>query len=739
MNAPYNQLTDNSDEIDLLALVGTLIDYRWLIVSVTGVFAIVGIAYALLATPVYRANALVQVEEKSSGVAGLEEMSDLFSQQSQAVTEIEIIKSRMVVGRAVDKLKLDITAEPRYFPFIGRFIARHFSPGSPDDIAAPWLGLDSFDWGGSDIEVFQLDVPDRLLGETLELKVEEDGRYSMSYEGDMMLRGQVGKPAKGHGITLQIKTLKALPGMTFDLVRRNRLKTIMDYQQSLSASERGKQSGMISLALENEEPAFARQVLDEIANIYVQQNVKRMSAEAANSLAFLKKQLPQVRKDMEKAENKLNNYQISAKSADITIETQAVLDQIVDLETSLSDLRLKQLEMDKRFTREHPAYQALLDQISALEHDKKQLEDKVANLPEIQQELLRLKRDVEVSSQIYTQLLQKTQELDIARASTVGNVRVIDTAAVDTSNPVAPKRKLIVVIATLLGGMLSVAIALVHSLINRGVENPVEIEALDLPVYATIPFSDLQIDTKKSNERNEKSLPLLARAYPAEPCVEALRSLHTSLHFAMLEADNNIMMMSGPSPKVGKSFVSVNLATVMAEAGKKILLIDADMRKGYIHKFFDNNNEVGLSALLAKRAELQQALIHTGVENLDVITRGHIPPNPSDLLLTNRFNELLDEVQPQYDLIIIDTPPILAVADAVTVAKRAATNFIVVRFGENPINEIKATIRRFENNGITLNGAILNATRKKAMNYYKYGYDSYQYSYSDDLTVKGNG
>ncbi|HEY9033825.1 MAG TPA: polysaccharide biosynthesis tyrosine autokinase, partial [Pseudomonadales bacterium] len=504
-------------------------------------------------------------------------------------------------------------------------------------------------------------------------------------------------------------------------------------QQSLQASERNKQSGMIGLSFQHPDPAFARRVLDEVARVYVQQNVERTSAEVANSLEFLREQLPQVRLEMEKAEQRLNAYQISAKSANITIETQSVLDRLVQIEADLSKLRLKQLEMDKLFTREHPTYQTLLNQKSTLESDKARLEQRVSGLPEVQQELLRLTRDMQVSSEIYTQMLQKAQELDIARASTVGNVRIIDTAAVDTAAPVAPKRKLIVIIATLLGGMLSVAIALVHNMLNRGIETPDEIEALDLPVYATVPFSEHQPEKRSSkNEPAEKTQPILAVTHPADITVEALRNLHTSLHFAMLEAPNNIIMLSGPSPKVGKSFISVNLAALMAKAGKKILLIDGDMRRGYLHHFFGNHNDNGLSTLLSKQASLEDSLRNTRVDNLDIITRGPIPPNPTELLLSNRFAELMQELSSQYDSIIIDTPPILAVADALIVAKQAGTRFVVVRFEQNPPAELRATIKRFESNGITLSGAILNATRKRAKNYYRYGYEAYQYQYESE-------
>lgn len=726
---------DDSDEIDLLALFGTLLDYRWLIITVTLAFCFLGVAYALLTTPIYQANALVQIEERKGGIAGLsgfDGMDDLFSAKSQATTEIEILKSRMVIGQAVDDLNLVIDATPRSFPIIGKAIVRRFQPETDDAIARPWFGLSQFDWGGAQIDVFQLDIPNYLLGKPLQLITEEEGAYSLYLEGELLLQGKVGEPASAGNIHLQIATLQANPGTEFILSKKNRLRTIKIYQGLLQVSEKGKQSGMLSLSLNHANPAFAKQVLDKISNIYLHQNIVRLSAEASNSLEFLRKQLPNVRNDMEQAENKLNTYQISAKSADISLETQSILNQLVKLETELSTLKLKKLEIDKLYTSEHPSYQTLISQINSIEDDKAEFEKRVSTLPEVQQELLRLKRDVGVSAQIYIQLLQKAQELDIARASTVGNVRIIDHAAVDTAQAIAPKKPLIVVIATLLGMLLSLAIAVVHSLFSRGVESPEQIEALDLPVFASIPFS-----VHQSNVRNKKSINsaeqfLLSISHPTDLTVESLRSLHTSLHFTIPESINNIIMISGPSPKAGKSFVAANLAVVIAQSGKKVLLIDGDMRKGHLHRYFGNSNQAGLSSLLSSQSSMEQSLQTQVITNLDFISRGPVPPNPSELLLAQRFTDLMQDFVTQYDIVIIDTPPVLAVADALIVGRIAGSSLMTVRFGLNPIAEIRAALKRFEDNHIKVKGAILNAVVKKASNRYKYGEYAYQYDYQSD-------
>ncbi len=733
------QASADDDEIDLLRLFGVLIDHKWMITGITAGFLLAGIAYAVLATPVYRASATIQVEQKSPGIPGLTEMSDLLGgSQSQAVTEIQLLTSRSVIGKAVDNLHLDIDASPSLFPLIGSFFQRRYQPDNPGDIAPAPLGMSRFAWGGELLEVFQLDVPDSLLEKNLTLVTEEAGGFQLlDDDGNVLIEGSVGQAYDERGIKLQIKTLHANAGTRFHVTKHRRLSTILDYQDALKVAETGKDSGIIDLTLDDNDASRALAVLNEISQQYVRQNVQRASAEAASSLEFLRGQLPEVRHDLETAENALSSYQTKAKSADISLETKALLDQSVALDTSISELKLQQAEMDRKFTRQHPAYQALARQIGELTAKQNGLAKRVEGLPETQQDLLRLTRDVEVSTTIYTQLLNKSQELDVVRAGSVGNVRVIDTADVDVTKPVKPKKPLIVAIATLLGLFFAIALVLLRKALNRGIETADAIEQLGLPVYASVPFSALhKADEDQLGEGKKDGravAPLLATSHPTDLAIESLRSLRTSLHFAMLESGDNRLMISGPSPDVGKSFVSSNLAAVIAQTGQRVLLIDVDMRKGYLHKTLGVNDKVGLSDLLIQRCSFQQAVQRTKVENLHFISRGEIPPNPSELLMHPNFTSLLETASSEFDLVILDTPPLLAVTDAAIVGHQAGTSLIVTRFGRNAPREIELTIRRFAQNGIQLKGAIFNGVERRAADYYGNGaYSNYQYEYLSD-------
>jgi tyrosine-protein kinase Etk/Wzc len=743
MNAqPINQQTNNNStnqaqEIDLMALLGALLDRKYFIIALTGLFMLVGIIYAVLSTPVYKATAMIQVESSSSSVPGFDDMAGMFESTSEAVTEIELLKSRSIIGEAVDTLNLDITAEPKLFPFIGNRAFRNFSHNAEGGLAEPSFGASSYAWGGESINVFRFDVPRSAINKTFTLVAQANNSVELlNAKGEQVLSGKVGKELTSGPFNLTIRSLNARPGTEFLLSRKDRLNTILGLQAAIGASEKGKDSGIINLSFEHTKPTYAEKVLDKVAAIYVRRNVERNSAEAQKSLEFLEVQLPEIKKQLEYAEQRFNDYQIKRQTINISLETQGVLEQVVILETKLQELELKRLELSRKFKKDHPTYQGLVEQIAEVNKQRKALVGEVGNLPKTQQELLRLKRDVEVSNQIYTLLLSKVQELDIVRAGTVGNVRIIDYAEVNTSKPVKPKKALIVVMATMLGGMLAVAIVLIQKAMHKGVEDPAEIEALGIPVYASVPHSDHQqklmgFGAKMGKVKQTKPKTILALENPADLSIEALRSLRTSLHFAMIEAKNNVIAISGPSPGVGKSFISVNLASVLAQSGKKVLVIDGDMRKGHLQTQFDVAGTDGLSDYLSGRLNLKQVIKATKVDDLDVITRGQIPPNPSELLMHANFSKLISEVSASYDLVIIDTPPILAVTDPAIVSAHAGTTLLVTRFGQNHIREIDITRKRFEQNGINVKGVVFNDVMKKANNAYGY-YGYYNYAYESD-------
>ncbi|TOQ93477.1 tyrosine-protein kinase [Vibrio parahaemolyticus] len=709
------------DEIDLGKLFGIILDAKWLILCTVVLFSIVGVGVAILSTPIYKADALIQIESKSSGgiSAMVGDMGELFSAKSSSTTEIEIIKSRMILGGTVDKFNLTTVASPNYMPIIGKGLAR---------IQGEQIS----------INVTRFNAPSYAVGIPLTLEVvdAEQKAFKLTEDnGSVVLEGKVGELLEKNGYQFLATELVAQTGDSFTVSKISKLDAINKLQENLSISERGKQTGIISLSFSGEDRTKIQAILNDISQNYFLQNVQRNSAEAEQSLEFLKGHLPDIKTKLTASEDVLNRFRQENESIDLGLEAQSTLKVMVELEAQLNELTFKESEISQRFTQDHPAYKSLLDKRQTLLKEKERLNKQVQKLPKTQREVLRMTRDVEVNQQIYIQLLNKVQELNIIKAGTVGNVRILDSAQ-SFSKPIKPKKALIVVLATLLGGMAGVAFVLIRAAFHRGVETPDQIEQMGIPVYASVPKSIQQLEfaskLKRNKSKGNNELVLLAEANPADLSIEALRSLRTSLHFAMMEAKNNVLMISGPAPSIGKTFVSTNFAAVAAKTGQKVLLIDADMRKGYLQQCFGLRWDNGLSEYLSGKVAPSNIIKSTSIDNLNVVTRGQVPPNPSELLMHPRFKSFIDDMSAEYDLVIIDTPPVLAVTDPSIVGALAGTTLMVARFDQTTLKEIEVARGRFEQSGVEVKGVILNAVEKKASNSYGYGYGYYNYAYKSE-------
>ncbi len=377
-----------------------------------------------------------------------------------------------------------------------------------------------------------------------------------------------------------------------------------------------------------------------------------------------------------------------------------------------------------------------MEKRKTLQEEKARLNQRVSAMPKTQQDILQLSRDVDSGQAVYMQLLNRQQELSIAKSSAIGNVRIIDNA-VSQPKPVKPKKVIVLFVGIILGGMVSVGLVLLRVFLRRGIESPEQLEEIGINVYASIPVSETFVKRSQQSVRLKKKTEIGYQAFlavenPADLAIEAIRGLRTSLHFAMMEARNNVLMISGASPNAGKTFVSSNLAAVVAQTGQKVLFIDTDMRKGYTHKLFNLDNENGLSDILSGKTELNKAVKTVSNAGFDYISRGAVPPNPAELLMHRRFGELINWASGIYDIVILDTPPILAVTDAAIIGHYVGTTLLIARFEQNTTKEIEVSFKRFEQSGVMVKGCILNGVMKKASSYYGYGYNHYGYSYTDD-------
>lgn len=706
----------DSDEIDLSRLVGELIDHRKVIITVTAIFTAIAILYALFATPVYQADALIQVEQKQ-GNALLNSLNQMLpNSQPDSAPEIALLQSRMILGKTIDDLNLQAIVSQNYFPVFGRGWARMTG------IKSGKLKIGRFFISNSE------NPPTDLV-----IKIIDSRRFILSGE-NFETEGRVGETLDKDKISLLITEIDAEPGTEFSISYLSRLDAIYNLQQIFSVNDQGKNTGMLNLKLVGEDRVRVQEILESISENYLAQNIARQAAQDTKSLDFLQKQLPQVRSDLDNAEDKLNAYRKLKDSVDLSLEARATLDQIVNVDDQLNQLTFREAEVSQLYTKSHPTYKALMEKQKTLQHEKVRLNKQVSAMPSTQQEVLRLSRDVESGRAVYMQLLNRQQELNIAKNSAIGNVRIIDGSATSLK-PVLPKKKLVVLLGLALGIFVSVALVLVKVFLRRGIDSPEQLEELGINVYASVPVSEWMTRqaSKKSivgRKKAKENVSFLAIDNPADLAIEAVRSLRTSLHFAMMEAKNNILMISGASPNAGKTFVTTNLAAVISQSGQRVLFIDADMRKGYSHQIFNHDLQNGLSDILSGKS-LPEKAVKKVVGGFDFISRGIIPPNPAELLMHPRFSDLVSWAKESYDLVLIDTPPILAVTDAAVIGRYAGTTLLVARFEQNTAKEMEVSVKRFEQSGVEIKGCILNGVIKKASSYYGYGYSHYGYNYED--------
>ena len=728
---PGQQIAPGAEEEQGLAIgeiVAVVMEYRWLIAAITAFSILLGGAYLFVAKPVYKADGLLQVEEKSGGgmSAALKDLQPLLGDSTTVSAEQEILTSRMVLGRVINRLKLDIEVQPKTFPIIGAAIVRRYKGAEPN---SPPFGFVSYAWGGETLQVDALDVPRSAEDQPLILTVGDNGSFELFDEdGNPALKGAVGTRATAGKFSIFVSNVVARPGTRFVLVRRSTESAVELMRKNFAVKERGKKSGILETSLTGPDQDKIGVVLDDILKTYVRQNVERRSAEAENTLKFLETQLPALKREMDAAETAYNSYRQSRGSLDLNLETQSVLQSLVEVDNQIVALKQERDELRQNFTAEHPRVQAVDQRLQRLKERRGQFDADVNKLPDTQQKVLQLARDVEVSTTLYTNLVNTAQQLKVSKAGTVGDVRILDQAAV-SRQPVGMKAPAVLAVAALLGLIASLGVVWVIRSLRVVVEDPETIESqLGLPVYATIPHSPEEaaiVRRAKGNKAGE----LLAIRNPEDDAIESLRGLRTTIHFALMDAPHNSLLITGSSPGLGKSFISKNLGAVLANAGQRIVIIDADLRKGHINKEFGLRRETGVSEYVAGSVKLEDIVKPTSVPNLWVVTTGQIPPNPSELLMHQRFEQLLELLGKQFDTLIVDAPPILAVSDAAIIGRMIGATLMVARAGCHPIAELEQSVRRLNHAGVHVKGFVfndLNTDRQR----YRYGYKGYVYRYS---------
>lgn len=719
---PASNPDDN--EIDLLSLFWMLLRGWKVIVIFALVGLLIGVLYSRYVNPTFKADALVQIDEQTQGISALgANISDLVTADvSPAQTEAELIKSRMVLEPVVNLLQLRIQLADPTINYLDRI--KNDSHSSQMN-TLEGVVLETED---GQAQISQFNVSPAYLNQTFTL-VRSNTGFVLS-NGFDDFKGQLNQPHQFKGSEGQIQiTVTDLPidEHPINITKQSLQATTNAINDALSVVEKGELTGIIEMSLTGSNQKQVSLILKHIVLSYVDQNQSRGSEETTKTIKFMETQIPVLKQNLETAEEAFNNFREKHGTIDVGREAELLLTESSQLDTQLNELNLRKAELTTYYTEDHPLVIQINDQLKVLNDRKQDIKNNVTRLPEIQREFLKLSEDANINREIYLTMLKNYEQLKIVKAGQVGYARIIDLP-VNTFTPIAPKKLQIWLLTTLLSALLGIILVMLRSLMKNVVKDPERLESmLGVPVIATIPRSkSLRRLTKNKGASNR----LLAYVDHNSLSYEAVKSLRTYLMFGMSKQGmanrrGRVILISGESPNVGKSFIVANLAEVFSQLDKRVLVIDADMRLGNLHRTFNINQNTGLADYFSHDENTVASITHpTSIDNIDFIPRGEHPNNPSSLLAGDKFSDLMAQLTDHYDYIIIDSPPVLAATDAVILAQYADQVLMVTRFNDSIEGQLVHAIKQMTRANIEVDGIIINDMQQGAMdkNSYRHAY-----------------
>ena len=736
---------EDNEEIDLMALLFAILRGWKIIVFFAILGLIVGVLYSRYVNPTFRSDAIIQIEENSKGVAALgADISELIgSQASKAEAEAELIKSRMILEPVVNLLHLRIRLSDPNVSAIDRIK----SNSTDTQINKPeGVSLKTED---GKVEISQFNVSQEYLNQPFTLTRSATGFVLSNGFDDF--KGEIGKAHQFRGTDGQIQiTVNDLPtdGYPINITKQSLQTTTEQINSALSVVEKGKQTGIIQLSMTGANQQQTSLILKQIVLSYIDQNQSRGSEETTKTISFMETQIPTLKKKLEDSEEIFNDFRKKYGTIDVSKEAELLLTESSQIDVQLNELKLKKADLTTYYTEEHPLVIQINEQLEVLNARKQDIDDTIVGLPEIQREFLQLSADSAINREIYLTLLKNYEQLKIVKAGQIGFARIIDLP-INNFKAIAPKKLLIVILATLLGSMLGTMLVLLKNMLRNVVKDPERLEAkTGVPVVATIPRSPLLTRLRKSNKNTPNRL--LAYVDHNSLSYEAIKSLRTNLMFGMPAQGRagqraKVILITGESPGVGKSFISSNLTEVFAQLDKKVLIMDADMRLGELHKMFSMSQDNGLgdylsldtthlskdnaqvSKIVANQESYLASFIHpTGIDNIDFMPRGQHPRNPASLLANGSFDNLMKQLNLHYDYIVIDSPPVLAASDAMILSQYADKVLMVARYDKSIEGQVVYAVNQMNKANIKVDGIILNDVQQGLLSKYSYHY-SYAY------------
>ncbi len=727
----YATVPATSDAKEYLALI---LRHKFGILLTLLLGVAIATLYLISTTPVYQAEALIEVDDTNP----LDDNTVVDWTRPTIKEEANILRSRKVLQPVVDLYQLRNETRAKKLKVVGDVTERVPALGD-------WLSkLDfakSFAWHGESIEITNLSVPRAWEDDPLTLTALGDDRYSLSREGRVLvesasvgenLRVDVGSNSL---VTLTVTAMDATEAVEFSVVRRSLESTINGVRASLSTETSDAQSRMITLKYLGTDPIETTEVVNQVVQVYRDVKLSDDIGDTVKEREIFESNLPNVASELEAAENALSTFRRRTGSINTSLQSGNILGQIDVLQRQLNEQEIERDELRERYTALHPSTKRLDKEIGIIQRKINQLRGRVSSMPNNEREMEQLQQEVDNKRTIYNEMSARLENIRIKESITSGSVKIWDKA-IPPERPVSPNKLLALVGATLGTLFLYMLYLTLRSALSTLISDQESLErASGLPVYMSIPKSSAQkrlasaptVDPRRllpgaSGSSDRKALAnVLAVGKPEDYSVESMRGLRSMLEDVMDGAKNNILMITSPLPSMGKSFISLNLAVLLAQSGKRVLLIDADHQRGQLHKQFGLKMGPGLPEVVRGKSELKETVKPCQVENLYVIPRGFMNDGSSREMPGDReFGRFMDVVAHRFDICIIDTPPVLSVSTAASLGKQAGSTLMVVKEGEIKEPQLTESLKRLSFSGIRVNGCILNGATAPTPRHYAY-------------------
>lgn len=768
-------ISNFNTELDIILLLQIFKKNLLLFIVIIVTTSIVAFIYLRYTVPLYQSQLVLQVGSKNTADQVLK--VDNFEEKEDVEKDVELLKSKFLLKRALSKLPLNVS----YFNQ-GKFLTFELYKNSP--IRIDYLIKDSSIIGVQHfVEItnnnkFKLYENEKLIGEfsdreKIQTNFAEFTVIFNDYEEAKNAQSDIKN-------TLLFFTINDIESLT------------NSYISSLNVFPLNPLAKTISLSFQDNNAAKTADVLTALANEYIIYDIEERSKSSKNVIEFLDDQLDKYYNKVKLSENSIEEFQKTNKLTDIDKFSSLYVDRVNKLENQLVDLDLQRsvlseinnsvkgkikdidvynllpilsgTEYEIRITSLITDIQSLLIQrqkllteatkesdllkihdqqietqkevlfstisslVTKLEARRKdvinkieEIQNKYLNVPAKELQYARLQRVLSIDEKFFTLIMEKRTEYSISEAGFVPQHTILDKAAVP-SLPFSPNRKMVMITGILLGIVISLIILILKYVLKNTISTMDEITKnsnVSVGVLGTVPVYNREIPISQ----------LVINRDPKSVISEAFRTIRTNLQFISKSEGSKLMAITSTISGEGKTFCAINLSGIIAMSGKKVIILDLDMRKPKIHLGFGVKNDKGMSTILIDKDEIKSCIHHSELTNLDFITSGPIPPNPSELIISGKLDEVVAELKKEYDLVVLDNPPIGLVSDAMEMLKKADYPIYVFKSEYSRKNFINNLNKLMVENGIKKLSIILNGV-DYSNKYYSYGYN-YNYSYGN--------